>query len=118
MTTDIGLIEHLRELLEPIPGVTFRRMFGGHGLFRSGLMFGLIAEDTLYFKVDEQNKADFTARDLGPFVYYKGDKPMPMSYWRAPDETLDDSAEMVAWAEKAYQAAVRAQAAKPAKKKK
>ena len=113
MATDTGLLEHLRELLEPMAGVTFKRMFGGHGLFRHGLMFALIADDTLYFKVDEQNKPAFAERDLGPFIYYKGDKPMPMSYYRAPDETLDDSDEMVALAEQAYLASLRAQTFKP-----
>jgi DNA transformation protein len=117
MATDSGLIEHLRELLEPMPGVSFKRMFGGYGIFRHDLMFALISDDTLYLKVDEQNKAAFEERGLGPFVYLKAGKPMPMSYYRAPDETLDDTDEMVAWAEQAYAAAVRAQTAKPKTKK-
>ena len=115
MANDSGFIEHLRELLDPVDGVTFKRMFGGYGIFRHGLMFALIDDDTLYFKVDEQNKGEFTARELGPFVYMKADKPMPMSYYRAPEETLDNSDDMVEWAESAYQAAVRAQKSKPKK---
>lgn len=118
MATDSGFIEYLRELLEPLDGLTVKRMFGGYGLFRHGLMFALVSNDSLYFKVDEQNKAEFTARDLEPFTYMKDDKPMPMSYYRAPEETLDNSDDMCAWAESAYQAAVRAQKAKkPAKAK-
>ena len=109
MATDSGFIDYLRELLEPLDGVTFKRMFGSYGVFRHGLMFALISADTLYFKADEQNKAEFTARDLEPFTYMKADKPMPLAYYRAPEETLDNSDDMCEWAEKAYQAALRAQ---------
>ena len=118
MATDNSFIEHLRELLHPVDGVSFKRMFGGHGLFRGGLMFGLVADDTLYFKVDEQSKPAFLERELGPFVYVKEGKPMPMSYYRAPEETLDNGDDMVEWAESAYQAALRAQKPKKSTKKK
>ncbi len=116
MAGESGFLTHLREMLDPIEGVHFKRMFGGYGIFRYGLMFGLVSDETLYFKVDEQNKGDFEARGLGPFVYMKADKPMPMSYHRAPDEVLDDLDDMQQWAERAYQAAVRAQLNKPMKK--
>ena len=35
-----------------------------------------------------------------------------MSYYQAPEETLEDSDEMTSWAAKAYNAAVRAAAKK------
>jgi DNA transformation protein and related proteins len=118
MPINNGFVEYLLELLQPLPGVTAKRMFGGYGLFRDGLMFGLVADDTLYLKVDEQNRTDFTSRDLGPFVYQKDGKPMPMSYYQAPGEALDNSDDMCQWAENAYQAAVRAAVAKPKKPRK
>ena len=68
MAVDSSLVEYLRELLDSVDGVTFKRMFGGYGIFRHGLMFALIEDDTLYFKADEQNKSAFMARDLGPFT--------------------------------------------------
>jgi len=110
-------VEYLLELLQPLPGVTAKRMFGGYGLFRAGLMFGLVAQDTLYLKTDEQNRAEFVARDLGPFIYEKEGKPMPMSYYQAPGEALDNSDDMVEWAEMAFAAAVRVAANKPKKKR-
>ena len=30
-------------------------MFGGGGVYHDGVMFGLVASDTLYLKVDETN---------------------------------------------------------------
>ena len=106
-------VEHLLELCEPLSGVTAKRMFGGYGLFRNGLMFGLVGDDQFYLKTDEQSRGDFVARGLEPFVYLKDGKPMPISYYQAPGEALDDPDAMVEWAEKAYAAALRAQSSKP-----
>ncbi|RIK55748.1 MAG: transcriptional regulator [Chloroflexi bacterium] len=111
-------VEYLLELLQPVPGVTARRMFGGYGIFRDGLMFGLVADDVLYLKVDDQSVGDFADHGLEPFVYVKEGKPMPMSYYQAPGEALDNPDDMVEWAEKAYAAALRAQAARPKRRKK
>jgi len=51
MKNDNAFITHLLELLEEFPDVTAKRMFGGHGIFRDGLMFGLVADSMLYLKV-------------------------------------------------------------------
>lgn len=107
MMTDRDFINYLLELLAPLDGVSAKRMFGGYGLFRDGLMFGLVADDTLYFKVDEQSVVRFTERELEPFTYSKAGKPMQMSYYRAPEETMDSSEEMCEWASVAYAAARR-----------
>lgn len=108
MTTERDFINYLLELLAPLDGVRAKRMFGGYGLFRAGLMFGLVSDDTLYFKVDDQCVARFTERALEPFTYMKAGKPMQMSYYRAPEETLDNSEEMCEWARLAYETALRA----------
>ena len=39
--------------------VSARRMFGGAGLYRDGKMFGLIADDVAYLKVDDSNREEF-----------------------------------------------------------
>jgi DNA transformation protein len=111
--------EHLLELLEPLGGVYAQRMFGGAGVFKSGLMFGLVADEVLYFKVDDSNRPDFEARGMGPFVYQaKGGKRALMSYQQIPDELLEDGDEMVVWASKAFDVALKADAAKPTSKRK
>ncbi len=116
MANDSGLIEHLRELLEPLDGISIKRMFGGHGVFRHGLMFALVANDTFYFKTDEQNRGEFEARDLKPWTYQTKDgKVTTMPYYQAPEETLDSSDDMCEWAESAYGAAVRSKKPKPKK---
>lgn len=44
MGSDSGFVAHLLELLEPFEGVAAKRMFGGYGIFRDGIMFGLVAD--------------------------------------------------------------------------
>lgn len=82
-------------------------MFGGFGVYKSGVMFGLIAEDELYFKVDDTNRPDFEARKSKPFVYDAKGKPITMSYWRVPDDVLENPEDLKAWAMKAYDVALK-----------
>jgi DNA transformation protein len=106
-------------LVEQMAGfgpVSARAMFGGMGLYRDGLMFALIFDNTLYLKADETTKPDFEAEGLGPFVYgTKAGKNTVMSYWRAPERCLDDPDEMSQWCRKAH--AVALKAAAPRKKR-
>jgi len=107
MAIKSDFINFLLDLLQPFQGVTAKSMFGGFGLFKDGMMFGLVADDTLYFKVDDQNKAKFIKADLKPFMYRKGEKEMAMSYYNAPEEALDNSDEMLVWAQLGFDAALR-----------
>lgn len=111
-------VAYLLETFEQFAPVQARRMFGGHGLFHEGLMFGLVADDTLYLKADAQNQPHFEALGLGPFHYHKADKVMTIAYWQAPEHILEDRDEAAQWARHAFAAALRADAAKsPGKRK-
>ena len=101
-------IAHILELLEGHCSANATRMFGGHGLFRDGLMFAIVADETLYLKVDAGNLKDFTGRGLEPFTYQRQNKQTALSYYRAPDECLEEPEAMIRWADNAYAAALRA----------
>jgi len=111
-------LEHLTDMLAPMGPVVARRMFGGAGLFREGLMFALVADDTLYFKADDGNRAAFGDAGMGPFTYEKKGKPAALSYFEAPPDAMDDAEEMLIWARGAWEAALRANAGKAKKKRK
>jgi DNA transformation protein len=83
-------------------------MFGGYGIYAGDKMFGLIAEGTLYLKVDERNEARFVAAGLERFVYHSPKGPMSMGYRRAPPEGLDDGEVLQDWARGAIAASVAA----------
>jgi len=63
------------DLLADVEGVRARAMFGGYGIYQDSLMFAIIVEDELYYKVSDLNRKDFEARGSEPFTYQaKGNK--------------------------------------------
>jgi DNA transformation protein len=101
-------VEYVVDLMQSIGQVHAKRMFGGHGLFLDDLMFALIADNELYFKADDKTRIDFTERELEPFTYYKQGKPFHLSYYQAPEETLEEADAMQHWAGRAFTVALRA----------
>jgi len=101
-------VDYIVEISQSIGPVYSKRMFGGHGIFLDGLMFGLIADQTLYLKADQDSKNDFTELGLEAFSYNKKGKEMKLSYFQAPEEALEELEVMNLWANKAYSAALRA----------
>ncbi|WP_428481752.1 TfoX/Sxy family protein [Pyruvatibacter mobilis] len=118
MPVSADYTDFLIEMLAPLGPVTSRRMFGGAGLFADGLMFGLIVNDVLYFKVDGENRAAFEEEGMEVFSYARSGKQASLSYWRVPERLFDDPEEFVDWARDAMSVALRADAAKPPSQRK
>lgn len=119
MAASAELIDFFKEQMAGFGSVTSKRMFGGAGLYRDGLIFALVVADTLYLKADDQTRGRFEAEGLGPFTYDTrlGERTIT-SYWRCPERCLDDADEMTEWCRLAHGAALRAAAAKTKPKKK
>jgi DNA transformation protein len=100
--------DYLQEIFAGFGPVSVRRMFGGVGIFRDGLMIALVADGELYLKADAETAPSFEADKMRPFTYGKGKKRVVMSYWRLPDRLLDDTDELAVWARAAMGAAKRA----------
>jgi DNA transformation protein len=108
MVASDGFAEFLREQLAPLGRVTMRRMFGKTGVFCDGLMFGMVTNDTLYFRVDDHNRVVFKeAESAPPLNYEKKGRTIGLSFWRAPERLLDEPDELVTWARAALAAASR-----------
>lgn len=105
-------ITFLHEIFAEFGEITSRKMFGGYGIYRSGLMFGLVADDELFLKVDKQSIDEFSQAGLEAFEYVKDGKAMKMSYHRAPEEIFDDPEQANYWAALAYEAAMRSKSKK------
>ena len=112
-----ALVEHLRDLLAPWGEVTARAMFGGYGVYVDGLIIGVIIDEALYLKTDEQTRDRFAAAGCAPFIYEMKGKPLPMSYWSLPDDAMDSPQAMQPWARMAIEAAQRKPARKPRAKR-
>lgn len=106
------LIQHLLEPMAPLAArigpLTARRMFGGHGLFYDGLMFGLVSGGQLYFKCDDVTRPAFAAAGATPFSYATARREVVLrAYLGAPAACLEDATQMTAWAQRAVEAALR-----------
>lgn len=111
-----GFVDYLPEVFSEFGSIALRKMFGGHGVYHQGLMFGLVADDTLYLKVDAASLPLFEREGLPPFVYSdRNGRTATMSYRQAPDEIFDDRELAALWARRALEAALRAQSKKSAK---
>jgi DNA transformation protein len=113
-------LRFLEDLFSVVSGVSIRRMFGGVGVFRNGLMFALAtSEGRLAMKTDQENTPAFQAEGAQEWMYEsKGRRTMKMGYWYVPERLLEESDEFRSWALAAYEAAVRADAKKPPRQRK
>lgn len=66
ITASSDFSEFVCEQLAPLGKVTMRRMFGKSSVFCSGLMFGMVTDDTLYVRVDDQNSEVFKEARSAP----------------------------------------------------
>jgi DNA transformation protein len=108
MVASDGFAEFLREQLAPLGHTTMRRMFGKTGVFCDGLMLGMVRDDTLYLRVDDQNREAFReAQAFPPLDYQKKGTSIDLSFWRAPERLFDEPEEFLAWGRAALAAARR-----------
>jgi DNA transformation protein len=108
----------LKDQFERFGPIAIRPMFGGAGIFRDGVMFGLVAYETLYLKVGDENRNDFDRQGMKPFTYHGKTKPVSLGYYEVPVDILEDPRELQVWAEKAFTVALAAAREKTLKKKK
>lgn len=114
MPVSSDYLQYVLEQLARVPRVTSRRMFGGIGLYSDGVFFGIIDNDTVFFKTDDDTREAYVARGSEPFRPYKDRPDVSMSYFQVPADVLEDTDELVPWA----RAAVRVAAASAETKRK
>jgi DNA transformation protein len=109
MKASAEYLDFVLEKLSPIGDIKGRAMFGGYGIFHEGLMFALISEDILYFKVNESNRHIYETAQSKPF-------PHGISYWEVPVDVLEENNRLIEWANISIE--IAQEAARKKKKKK
>lgn len=82
--------------LDGFRGVTCRAMFGGYGLYRSEIFFGIIHKGRLYFKTDEASRETYRQRGMKPFR--PNTRQTLKTYYEVPMEIVEDADQFIAWA--------------------
>ena len=115
MTGKDGFDIWVKDLFAELGAVSVRRMFGGAGVYAQGVMFALVADESVYLKADPALRADLAEHGGAPFVWTRPSdgKQIDMGYWRLPDAACDDPLEAARWARRALGVAIAAKAGAP-----
>lgn len=103
MKKDVAFYEWVsKDLLQGIPGIRSRAMFGGYGFYLRDAIFAIIADGRLYFKTAAADIEDFQRFKSKPFAYSSKDRgKVTMSYWELPEEIMEDREELLRWIKRA-----------------
>jgi DNA transformation protein len=101
--------DEIEEMFASLGEVSIRRMFGGKGVYRQGLILALELRDEMLLKADAVTAPAFEAAGARRWSYEgRTGKPVLMPYWSIPDEAYDDPEAMAHWVGLAFEAAMRA----------
>jgi DNA transformation protein len=100
MAVSSSFLAFVIEQLADVSRVSDRRMFGGVGLYSDDVFFGVIDNDTLFFKVNDETRPRYETRGMGPFAPIAGQPPM-RGYFQVPPSILEDADALASWAREA-----------------
>lgn len=100
--------DDLREMFAGLGPIQIKKMFGGKGIYHSGLITALVVQGEVLLKADPISAPDFEAAGASQWTYEsrKG-KTAAMPYWTVPDCAIDDPDEMAIWVRRAFEASLR-----------
>jgi len=118
MAVTEGFKNFVRDLFADFGPVTVRNMFGGAGVYADGVMFAILAEDTLYLKTDAVSAFAYASEGMRAFKYTpRGREPVALSYWEVPPRLLEEPEELASWAREAHRIAHAGKAKSPRKRR-
>ena len=97
MAVSNSYLTFVLEQLEGLKGLAHKRMFGGIGLYAGDAFFGVIDNDTLFFKVDDTLRERYQERGMPAFAPIPGKPPM-LGYFQVPVDVLEDADALRKWA--------------------
>lgn len=111
--------DRFTDLFQCFGPITPRRFFGGEGICAGEIMFGMIFDDRLYFKTDEESRRAFLAEGCEPFTFEKRStgETVVTGWYALPDRLYDDPEELARWAKQAYEIAAQSETVKRKRRK-
>ena len=99
-------VEYIMDLLSKFSDIKLRRMFGGYGIYSGKLIFAIIMDDELYFKVDANLIEEYKYTGSFPFTYKRDGKTIALSYWSVPSDVIEDGDLLNEWFNKSLKVAI------------
>ena len=104
--------EYLAELLGPVGTFSTKRVFGLDGIMADGVLLGFVIDERIYFHTDEETVDAYRDGGGTPYTFTKGTGEFIVtSYYSLPDRLYDETDELVRWARRARQAALKSPSA-------
>jgi DNA transformation protein and related proteins len=101
-------LDYLRDLLNWLPQLRIKRMFGGAGLYSDDIFFAIADDGELYLKADKESVAFYRNGGSEQFTYETKGKLSRMNYWSVPAEVIEEPDELRRWVGIALDTALRA----------
>lgn len=113
-----GFTSYAEELIAGFGPVQIRKMFGGAAVYSEGIGFAILDDDTFFIKADKEFGAELKGQGCKPWVYSiaKDGSVRDIAYWTLPETAVDDGDQASSLVRRSYQIALRAAAAKSARK--
>lgn len=85
-------VAYIQEKLEKLGKISFKKMFGGRGVYSNKLFIGIIAYGELYFKANDDIISIYKQYNSEQFCYTypKSNKEVRLNWWKVVDEILED----------------------------
>lgn len=99
----------LEDLLDGESGYNHRSMFWWYGLYKWGKIFAILVDEEFYFKTWENNIKDYTDIWAKPFSYTIRWKIHTMSYYKIPEDILEDRWKLKLRIQKSLEVPLKAQ---------
>ncbi len=112
-----GFLDYAQELLAGFGKLEVRRMFGGAAVYRNGVGFCILDNDTIFLKADTALGAELKKQGSKPWVYSvkKDGTVRDIAFWSLPDSAADDGDEASALARRSFEIARQVDAEKAKK---
>ncbi len=91
--------DYVLDQMSKLEGISARRMFGGYGLYRNAVFFGIIHKGRLYFKTDATTQPEYQKAGMKPFR--PNTRQTLKTYYEVPPDILEEPALLLEWARKA-----------------
>lgn len=98
-------IMYILDCMSGIEGIEHKKMFGAFGLYKNGILFGIIEDERVFFKVDESSQSDYEEFDSKPLIFSadgsrEGEES---SYYEVPLDILEDPKSLEEWVNKSVE---------------
>lgn len=91
--------------------VTYRKMFGGAGVYLDGLIVAVLDNDRVYLKIDDVTEGRYIEAGMERFVY-DPESGASMPYREVPAEVWQTPEVLAEWVDEALEAAKRKKSAR------